>query len=807
MRVLLRALAWLALAGLLLAARRRRGRLRLHPDHQSWLAGLGLTTADDFHSLHSLVVSGHPNRQVLRLDLGEGDEARTLYLKRQHRIGWTERLRNLLGGRGWVSNGAAEAVVLEQLEAAGLPAPRCLAAGEGRGGAFLLVEGVPDAVALPQALGAMTASQRRRFAADLGRLLARFHAAGFAHGDLYAKHVLVGPGGEVTLVDWQRAARRGRLSQGERARDLAALHATLPDRLAGRRERLALLRAYQQAAVGNGLRAVPLAARDGTEAVPYSAVLREAERLLRRRHVREKRQASDAEQAWVCRDGEALCLTPAMAAAFPGDRSAWLSLDRQPVPPDERPLRRWLPLPGGGRALLVRQRRQVNWDESRAGHQRDAMLLWRLERHGVTAPRLLAVGRRACPEGVDSFLLTQPAADTARLSIWLRRQSASRRRAALRQAGAILARLHEGCCYLGEEGVGRLAVAVRQGAVEVVLEGVEGVTSRRRPDARRAAADLASLRRALGAGCSEEEWRACEAGYSPAREERSSLWWRLARGWRRLRQAPDWAAFAGDDWPERIMDLPVTDRFFAKQGRSTGRLVLESAAGRLVVYLKRHHHLSLFRRLMALLWPAGDWSPAMEEFNHLQWARRKGVPVPRPVAAGEFIGPGLRLRSFLAVEELTGMLPLNEATPLAAARLTPTDFLLWKRGLVAELARLARMLHDRRHFHKDLYLCHFFIRADDVAAAPASWRGRVWLIDLHRLAHHRRTWPLWVVKDLAQLLYSSDVPGLTDRDRLRFWKLYRPAGARGLMWRWLRAAILFKWRRYRRHNRKRQTQA
>jgi heptose I phosphotransferase len=189
------------------------------------------------------------------------------------------------------------------------------------------------------------------------------------------------------------------------------------------------------------------------------------------------------------------------------------------------------------------------------------------------------------------------------------------------------------------------------------------------------------------------------------------------------------------------------------------------------------------------------------------------VPVPRPVAAGELIGPGLRLQSFLAVEELTGMLPLSEAVPLAASRLSPVDFLCWKRELIGELARLARLLHDRRHFHKDLYLCHFFVHAGDVAAAPpVSWRGRVWLIDLHRLAHHPRTWPMWAVKDLAQLLYSSDVPGVTARDRLRFWKLYRPPAAAaaggGWFWRWLmRRAIRFKWRRYVRHNRKRQVQA
>jgi heptose I phosphotransferase len=282
------------------------------------------------------------------------------------------------------------------------------------------------------------------------------------------------------------------------------------------------------------------------------------------------------------------------------------------------------------------------------------------------------------------------------------------------------------------------------------------------------------------------------------------IWQRFFRGWRRLRQSPDWASFAGEDWPRRIMDVPVTDRFFAKQGRSTGRLVLDSGAGRLVVYLKRHFRPSLFRRVMALLWPHGDWSAAMQEYNHLQWARSQGVPVPRPVAAGEFVGPGVSLKSFLAVEELTGMVPLNEAIPLAAQRLTADEFCRWKRGLVAELARLARLLHDRRRFHKDFYLCHFFIRQGDTAQPPDDWIGRVWLIDLHRLGHHPSTWPLWAVKDLAQLLFSSDVPGVRVRDRLTFWRHYRP-GPEGLLGRWLRLAILFKWRRYLRHNRKRQS--
>jgi heptose I phosphotransferase len=247
------------------------------------------------------------------------------------------------------------------------------------------------------------------------------------------------------------------------------------------------------------------------------------------------------------------------------------------------------------------------------------------------------------------------------------------------------------------------------------------------------------------------------------------------------------------------MDRPVTDRFHAKQGRSTGRLVLEADGRRFVVYLKRHYRLPRWRGLLAALWPAGGWSPALEEWRHLEWARDQGLSVPEAVAAGEFLGPWGRLQSVLAVEELPGMVPLNEAIPAAEAQLEARPFQKWKRTLVGELARISRMLHDRRRFHKDLYLCHFYIPSADTRLLP-DWRGRVHIIDLHRLGRHRWTWPLWLVKDLAQLLYSSEIAGVDAGDRFRFWRAYAGSSRRTIASRLLRRAILFKWQRYRKHN-------
>jgi heptose I phosphotransferase len=71
---------------------------------------------------------------------------------------------------------------------------------------------------------------------------------------------------------------------------------------------------------------------------------------------------------------------------------------------------------------------------------------------------------------------------------------------------------------------------------------------------------------------------------------------------------------------------------------------------------------------------------------------------------------------------------------------------------------------------------------------------------LHRLAWHPLAWWRWQTKDLAQLLYSSEVAGVDVRDRLAFWRAYRGPGPRRAVDRWLRRWVLFKWGRYRRHN-------
>lgn len=257
-----------------------------------------------------------------------------------------------------------------------------------------------------------------------------------------------------------------------------------------------------------------------------------------------------------------------------------------------------------------------------------------------------------------------------------------------------------------------------------------------------------------------------------------SFWERLVRGVRWSWVDPRYGSALPPDLDASIMTLDSRDRLHAKQGRSTARVVFHPASGPaetprpLAVYLKRHFRLPWPARLLALVDPAGRHSPGAAEWAHLERARALGVPVPDVVAGGERIGPWATLQSYLLVAELTGCEELNVCLPALARELPPGDFARLKRKLIAEMARIAGALHAARVFHKDLYLCHFFLDIQRLRQEPCE--PRLALIDLHRLTEHR-LWPdRWRWKDLGQLLFSTHgIDGIDDRDRLRFWKHYR----------------------------------
>ena len=256
---------------------------------------------------------------------------------------------------------------------------------------------------------------------------------------------------------------------------------------------------------------------------------------------------------------------------------------------------------------------------------------------------------------------------------------------------------------------------------------------------------------------------------------RGNLVTRLTRGSRWSWRAEHHASSLPGDLDTAVMTLEGGDRHHRKQGRSTARLRFdgpEPGAPGLSVYLKRHYRLPLWDRLRAWVHPSGRYSPGAAEWAHLERARQLGIRVPEVVAVGERIGPWGALQSYLMVAELVDQTALHEAIRALAATMDPTAFARLKRGLIAEMAAIVARLHQAHAFHKDLYLCHFFLPLDQ--AEVASDDGRLTLIDLHRLAFHPWASVRWRAKDLGQLLFSTEgVVGIVDRDRLRFWMRYR----------------------------------
>ena len=247
---------------------------------------------------------------------------------------------------------------------------------------------------------------------------------------------------------------------------------------------------------------------------------------------------------------------------------------------------------------------------------------------------------------------------------------------------------------------------------------------------------------------------------------------------------PEEPAAAYEAWTQ----LSASDNQHQKQGRSTGRYVIAGSTQNLAVYIKRYFRLSWWQRWLV---PLARF-PGPLEMKRLEQVRRLGIPLPEVVAAGA--DRRHECRSFLAVRELEGFVELHKHLTWRFGRAVGSVDAAQKRALARRIADIARRLHGAQLYHLDFYLCHFLIRED----AEAVDGFELALIDFLRLKHSSRR--RWLTKDLAQLLFSSYMPGITRTDRLRFWKHY--LGVRRLdaeARRQLRA-IVAKADRYHKHN-------
>jgi heptose I phosphotransferase len=160
---------------------------------------------------------------------------------------------------------------------------------------------------------------------------------------------------------------------------------------------------------------------------------------------------------------------------------------------------------------------------------------------------------------------------------------------------------------------------------------------------------------------------------------------------------------------------------------------------------------------------------AQNEWRAVKRLQAIGIPTMRLVGYGKRGRNPARIASFIITEELKPTVSLEDYCRDWPAAPPPPAF---KRALIRRVAEIARGLHINGIHHRDLYLCHFLL---DTSTAPLDANGdlvRLFLIDLHRAAHHRRLKRRWRIKDVAGLFFSSLDIGLTHRDRLRFMAVY-----------------------------------
>lgn len=174
----------------------------------------------------------------------------------------------------------------------------------------------------------------------------------------------------------------------------------------------------------------------------------------------------------------------------------------------------------------------------------------------------------------------------------------------------------------------------------------------------------------------------------------------------------------------------------------------------------------IFKNLLHARFPV--WS-AEPEWRAIQRLNTLNIPTTPPAAYGiQGMNPA-RLQSFIITKELAPVISLEDFCRDWALKSPSFKF---KHALITETARIASVLHTHGINHRDFYICHFLLDISEGLEKLTPENIKLYLIDLHRAQCRTSTPKRWIIKDLAALYFSSLTIGLTQRDLLRFIKIY-----------------------------------
>jgi tRNA A-37 threonylcarbamoyl transferase component Bud32 len=465
------------------------GWMQVNPVYRETFRRHGLASAADFLRLPGLILSGHPDRHVMRVELPI--LAGAPFLKKEHRVRWQDRFANFWAGFGFVSKSTREAKILQRLAQAGVPCPEVMAVGEHASQAFVFLSEEPGMAELRHFLQKNT-DKRLSIADALGRAVAHMHAQGFWHGDLYTKHVLVKSGPQFCFLDWQRGRHRKKFAWAWRCHDLATLDATLPESLADDSVRRVCLRSYMKT-LGRG----PVTAFAG-------AVRRLSLKLQKKPRIQALKRLPlpPGTQTLVWLDGEALCVTGAFHKELSGQIPSWLRF--RAIKPNSAECRK-VRLETSRAATLTRRSVQSFsgwlrswWRRAPAPEVQQAALLFHLERCKVACPKLLAFGQlRQRFWSRDSFILTESQPVIGDLaSVLAEDLSPVSRGRLLKKAGELLRRIHEAGYVLAKHAAdfAAMCAVTKEPNAALALTRIDGLERKKRSWSQLAMEDLPRLR-------------------------------------------------------------------------------------------------------------------------------------------------------------------------------------------------------------------------------------------------------------------------------------------------------------------------
>jgi RIO-like serine/threonine protein kinase len=181
------------------------------------------------------------------------------------------------------------------------------------------------------------------------------------------------------------------------------------------------------------------------------------------------------------------------------------------------------------------------------------------------------------------------------------------------------------------------------------------------------------------------------------------------------------------------------------------------------LFLKRYDRPPVIAQLKNRLSAKRRVSMGFAEFDAAKKLAESGINTPKAVAWGAQAGRLFEKRSFVILEKVPQGESLERRLPDCFSGPATPENLKMRRSFIGDLAKFIKKFHDTGCRHRDLYLCHIFHTAD----------CQYFLIDLARVFRPAFFRERYLVKDLAQLNYSSPAKYFSNTDRMRFYFAYK----------------------------------